>query len=81
MLALVALVYSVLGSSQGLLTIGTGTTTNTNTTWPAPYGNWYSGARHQMIITAAELVAAGASASGGAITSLAFNVAVSTEFL
>lgn len=53
--------------------IGTGTITNSNTDYPAPYGNWYWGARHQILIRAAELQAAGLSA--GPINSLAFQVA------
>lgn len=53
--------------------IGTGTTTNSNTDYPAPYGNWYWGARHQILIRATELQAAGLSA--GPINSLAFQVA------
>lgn len=53
--------------------IGTGTTTNSNTDYPAPYGNWYWGARHQILIRAAELQAAGLSA--GPINSLSFQVA------
>ncbi len=54
-------------------TIGTGTATNTGTSFPAPYGNYYWGARHQMLFTAAELNAAGI--TGGKISSLAFDVA------
>jgi hypothetical protein len=53
-------------------TIGTGTVTNTTTTYPAPYGNWYWGARHQFLISAADLSASGMSA--GPISSLAFDV-------
>lgn len=53
-------------------TIGTGTVQNCNTCYPAPYGNWYWGARNQMIILASELTAAGLTA--GNITSLAFDV-------
>lgn len=53
--------------------IGIGTTTNGNTDYPAPYGNWYWGARHQILIRASELQAAGLSA--GPINSLAFQVA------
>lgn len=45
---------------------------NGNTTWPAPYGNWYKNARHQMLFTAAELTALGI--GQGYLTSLAFNV-------
>ncbi|WP_123985297.1 T9SS type A sorting domain-containing protein [Taibaiella soli] len=54
-------------------TIGTGVTQNTNMTYPAPYGNWYTGARHQMLILASELQAMGLSA--GNLTSLSFSVA------
>jgi PKD repeat protein len=58
--------------AQTTITIGTGTAVNSTTTYPAPYGNWYFGAKHQMIITAAELNAAGM--SSGNILSLAFDV-------
>lgn len=54
-------------------TIGTGTIQNAPTDYPAPYGNWYWSARHQILILASELSAAGLSA--GYINSLAFNVA------
>jgi PKD repeat protein len=57
---------------QTTITIGTGTQSNSNTNYPAPYGNWYQGAKHQIIITAAELNAAGMTA--GDILSLAFDV-------
>lgn len=53
--------------------IGTGTTTNTSTTYPAPYGNYFGGARHQMIYLASELTAQGLSA--GLISQFGFNVA------
>ena len=56
--------------------IGNGNITNSATDYPAPYGNWYWGARHQMLILASELASAGLSA--GNINSLAFNV-VSTS--
>jgi len=55
-----------------LVTIGTGTTVNTTTSYPAPYGNFYYGSRHQMLIRASELTAAGVAA--GEIVSLAFDV-------
>ena len=54
------------------ITIGTGALLNTPTTYPAPYGNWYWGAKHQFLIQASELTAAGMSA--GNINSLSFNV-------
>ncbi|PJB15802.1 MAG: hypothetical protein CO118_02280, partial [Flavobacteriales bacterium CG_4_9_14_3_um_filter_32_8] len=54
------------------ITVGTGVLLNTSTTYPAPYGNWYWGAKHQFLIQASELTAAGMSA--GNINSLSFNV-------
>ncbi len=53
--------------------VGTGTIQNTTTSYPAPYGNFYWGAKHQFLVTAAELQAAGA--SNGDINSLGFDVA------
>ncbi len=53
-------------------TIGTGTATNTATDWPAPYGNWYTSAKHQFLFKASELIAAGI--TGGKIDQLDFNV-------
>ncbi|MFM8596446.1 MAG: CotH kinase family protein [Flavobacteriales bacterium] len=59
--------------------IGTGTVTNSNTDYPAPYGNWYWGARHQILIRANELIAAGL--TPGPISTLAFQVAsTNSEF-
>ena len=58
--------------AQVIVTLGTGTTTNTSTTYPAPYGNWYWGARQQYLIRASELLAIGA--TPGFMSSLAFNV-------
>ncbi len=54
------------------ITIGEGTLENCNTCYPAPYGNWYWGARHQMLIRAEELTAAGL--TEGMIESLGFEV-------
>ncbi|NLO19597.1 MAG: hypothetical protein GX121_06940, partial [Ignavibacteria bacterium] len=53
-------------------TIGEGTEYNTNTVYPAPYGNWYYGAKHQMLILADEIYDAGG--MPGAFTSLSFNI-------
>lgn len=39
--------------------VGFGTTNNLNTVYPAPFGNWYWGARQQIIFRASELQAAG----------------------
>lgn len=58
------------------MTVGTGTIQNSPTDYPAPYGNWYWAAKHQMLIRASELTAAGLSA--GMINSLAFDI-VSTN--
>ena len=69
-----ALIISIGSFAQTTITIGTGTQSNSNTNYPAPYGNWYEGAKHQIIITANELTTAGMAA--GNITSMAFNVDV-----
>lgn len=62
-----------LGCSAALIaTVGTGTTSNSTTTYPAPYGNWYTSAKHQFLFTAAELNAAGI--TGGKIDQIDFNV-------
>lgn len=53
--------------------IGNGTQSNSSTSYPAPYGNWYWGAKHQIIVLASELTAAGMSA--GDIYGLGFDVA------
>jgi len=54
------------------LSIGNGIVNNGLTTYPAPYGNWYWGARNQMLYLASELAAAGLSA--GPINSIAWDV-------
>lgn len=66
------LMSSVVGGAIQNFVIGTGTVTNTTTSYPAPYGNWYWGARHQFLITAAEMTAAGASA--GPLINMSFDV-------
>lgn len=53
-------------------TVGTGTSANTSTGYPAPYGNYYESARHQFLILASELTAAGLRA--GAISAVTFTV-------
>ncbi len=52
-------------------TVGSGLTSNSSTGYPAPYGNFYWGAKNQFLFLASELSAAGLVA--GNITSLAFN--------
>lgn len=51
--------------------VGDGSTSNTSDTYPAPYGNYEMGAKHQFLILASELTAAGLTA--GNITSVSFN--------
>ncbi|HQW25444.1 MAG TPA: lamin tail domain-containing protein [Saprospiraceae bacterium] len=52
--------------------IDTGIIQNTPTDYPAPYGNWYWAAKHQMLFRGSELAEAGLVA--GDITNLAFDV-------
>ena len=52
--------------------IGASNVQNTSTSYPSIYGNYFRGAKHQIIIRANELTAAGMSA--GNITSLGFDV-------
>ena len=54
-----------------LKTVGSGLTSNSSSGYPAPYGNFYWGAKNQFLFLASELSAAGLVA--GNITSLAFN--------
>ena len=58
-------------------TIGTGTSSNSNNSYPAPYGNYFWGAKQQYIYTAAELITAGATT--GNITEFGFNVYLDNE--
>ena len=55
---------------QNDVTIGNGTLTNSGTTFPTPYGNWFWGNRTQYLYTAAELNAAGI--FGGQIEGFSF---------
>jgi hypothetical protein len=59
--------------SQSFSVVGTGTGANTSLSYPAPFGNYYWGSRHQFFLTAAELSAAGIT-SGSSINSVGFNV-------
>ena len=52
--------------------IGNGTTTNTGTGYPTPYGNWYYGSKDQYLILASELSALGV--VPGDIKKLSFDV-------
>ena len=67
--------------AAGDVTVGTGVLqngTSTTTNMP-PYGNYYTGNRHQMIVLASELSASGMYA--GNITSLGFDVVSNTNAL
>ncbi|MFT5877318.1 MAG: hypothetical protein ACI8SA_001178, partial [Dokdonia sp.] len=59
-------------TSPTSVVVGAGNSTNTFSTYPAPYGNSSNGARHQMLFTATELAANGV--LPGTISSLAMNV-------
>lgn len=70
--AFVAVVLAAGAHAQDTITIGTGALENDFFSFPAPYGNMANGARHQMLIRADELQAAGMGA--GDIFSVAFDV-------
>ncbi len=52
--------------------VGSSLSSNTATAYPAPYGNFDDGARHQMLFRASELMALGF--VGGTITELGWNI-------
>ncbi len=58
-------------------TIGTGTVTNTTTSYPCIWGNYYFGARHQYVYRASELTAAGMTA--GVINQLAWQTSAANS--
>jgi hypothetical protein len=70
---LISLLFVKNTFAQNYAIIGSGTTTNSTTTYPAPFGNYNWGARHQFYITAAQLTAAGIPANSQ-ISSIGFNV-------
>lgn len=61
------------GQAQSYVAIGTGSLANNAISYPAPYGNFFYGARHQFLILASELTSAGVSANS-VISQLGFNV-------
>jgi hypothetical protein len=70
---------AVTGSTaSAYATIGTGTITNSSTTYPSPYGQWYGSGHEQYLIRASELTAMGLTT--GNLTSLAFNLASGYTF-
>src|SRR5687768_9974310 len=70
---LLAVLLSPAGFAQSYSIVGTGTGSNTSTSYPAPFGNYYWGAKHQFLVTATELIAAGVP-SGATISSIGYNV-------
>lgn len=58
--------------AQTDISIGSGTTGNTSTTYPCPIQDWYEGSRAQYLYLASELTAAGM--GPGTIQSISFNV-------
>ena len=60
-------------NSQNLTVIGTGTGSNTTTSYPAPFGNYNFGAKHQFLILASELINSGIPANAF-INSIGFNI-------
>lgn len=65
--------YSNCLSTVNYTNVGTATTSNGTTAWPAPFGNFRRSARHQMLYRASELTALGLKA--GMITEIGFDVA------
>lgn len=59
-------------TSPNIVNIGTGTSANSTTSYPAIYGNWYRNTRHQILYRASELIAAGV--QPGKISSIAWNI-------
>ncbi|MFT3911082.1 MAG: T9SS type A sorting domain-containing protein [Ferruginibacter sp.] len=70
------------GMSATNVTIGTGTTQNavSSTTNLPPYGNYYTSNRHQILVLASELTAAGLT-NGSQLNSIAFDVVSNTNAL
>jgi len=61
------------GTLSSTVIVGTSSTTNTTTSYPSPFTNYYGGAKHQMLIKASELTALGLVANQP-IVSLDFEV-------
>lgn len=60
------------GNSGAMTTIGTGLASNSNSSYPAPFSNWYTSSAQRYLYTVAELNAAGFFA--GKIDSIGWNV-------
>ncbi len=72
-LAFLLAAFALGAQAQTFSVIGTGTAANTTSGYPAPFGNYYWGSRHQFVVTAAELTSAGVAANS-VISSVGFNV-------
>ncbi len=59
-------------STPNSIQLGTGTAVNSTTGYPAIYGNFYRNTRHQILYTAAELLAAGV--LPGKLSSISWNI-------
>jgi len=70
---IVLLLSFFVSNGQGTVTLGTGTTNNTNTAYPTPYGTYRKSMRVQYLILKSELNGLGVST--GNITALGFNIA------
>lgn len=66
---------SVFCSDSDTAQIGFQANSNATNSYPAPYGNLYWGARHQILYKASELHAMGLPSSGARLSSLGFDVA------
>ncbi len=72
-LAVAFMLICTVGFSQ-LFVIGSGTSTNSTFSYPAPYGQYYNGAKHQMLVLASELTGSGVTTER-MFQSVAFNTA------
>lgn len=71
-MAVLLSVLSLPSIAQTTITLGDGTITNSTTSYPSAYGQYYTGDKNQYLILASELIAAGA--TPGTIGSIAFDI-------
>lgn len=72
LIATIFLFFNSVSKAQVDFNIGTGTTGNTGTSYPAPLQDWYEGSRMQYLYRASELTAAGM--GPGRILAIKYNV-------
>jgi hypothetical protein len=70
---LLSWLFITTSQAQNFSILGTGTAVNSSTSYPAPFGNYYWGARQQFLYPAAELLAAGV-VPGASINSVGFKI-------